>query len=159
MVESHPDDLDRAILYHLQENGRRAITDIADAIGVSDNTVRNRMQAMEEADIITGYSVDVDYDRVGIPHHYVFICTAGLNGRERCAAEARTLPGVTGVTTYMTGTANLSIVAVRSTKAEITDLTYAIDDLGLHIEREHLIWDKVSQPYSGFQPPDNMALD
>ena len=37
------DDLDFAILAHLQEDGRRSFTDMADALGVSIGTVRNRV--------------------------------------------------------------------------------------------------------------------
>lgn len=154
MVESHPDDLDRAILYHLQEDGRRAVTDIADAVGLSDNAIRNRIQAMEEAGIITGYSVDMDYDKADIPHHFMFVCTARISERERLAADAQGLPGVVDVTTLMTGTNNILIVAVRETKDEITELAYAIDDRGLRIDQEHLIRGQTSKPYSGFQPSE-----
>lgn len=151
------DEIDRAILYHLQEDGRRSITDIATDLDVSDNTVRNRIQRMEEAGIITGYTVKVDYDAAGIQHHYVFVCTARVSEREELAAEVRKLPGVIEVLTLMTGTDNVFVIAVTSRKDEITDLAYAIDELGLRIEREHLIREHTRQPYSELRPPEYLS--
>lgn len=42
------DDLDLVILTHLQEDGRRSFTEIADALNVSVGTVRNRVSRMIE---------------------------------------------------------------------------------------------------------------
>lgn len=156
MSESPLDDLDRAILYHLQQDGRRPVTDIADDLGVSDNTVRNRMQGMEESGVIAGYRVQVDYDAADVQHYYMFTCSARVNEREGLAAEAREFPGVTEVITLMTGTNNVFVVGARRNKDEISDLASSIDELGLAIEREHLIRDHVHQPYSGFSPPDHL---
>lgn len=54
----------------------------------------------------------------------------------------------------MTGTHNVYVVGAGTQKDDMTDLAYAIDDLGLSIEQEHLIRDHVRQPYSGFRPPE-----
>lgn len=148
------DEVDQAILYHLQQDGRRAITDIADAIGVSDNTVRNRMQDMEEAGVISGYRVTVDYDQAGIQHYYTFVCTARVSNREQLAADAQSLSGVIEVITLMTGTHNVYIIGAGTRKDDISELAYAVDNLGLAIEQEYLIRDHTIQPYSGFQPPE-----
>lgn len=153
------DDLDRAILYHLQRNGRKSFADIADAVGVSANTVRNRIDEMEDAEIISGYSVDINYDAAGVQHHYVFVCTVRVSEREQLAADARRLPGVIEVITLMTGTDNVLIVTAGAEKDDVTDLAYAIDELGLAIEREHLIRDHFKQPFSEFQPPEYMTDD
>lgn len=109
---------------------------------------------MEEAGIITGYTVNIDYDAAGIQHHYVFVCTARVSEREGLAAEARKLPGVIEVITLMTGTDNVLLIAVTSKKDEITDLAYAVDELGLRIEREYLIREHIKQPYSELRPPE-----
>lgn len=157
MDDGEPDVIDQAILYHLQQDGRRSITAIADALDVSDNTVRNRIRDMEAKDLITGYQVNVDYDKTGDQHHFMFICTVRVSDREQLADEVRDLPGVVEVITLMTGTNNVLIVAARSDKDEISDLAVSIDDLGLTIEREHLIRKHVRQAYSGFEPPDYLS--
>lgn len=147
------DVIDQAILFHLQQDGRKPITAIAEALDVSDNTVRNRVQAMEDAGVITGYQVTVDYEKADIQHHYLFVCSARVKDRERLAAEARNHAGVTEIVTVMTGTENVYIVGVGESKDDITDLALALDELGLAIEREYLVRDYTSQPYSRFQPP------
>jgi len=59
-----------------------SITDIADAVDVSDNTVRNRINALEEQGAITGYRATVDYDVAGVQHYYIFVCSARVSERE-----------------------------------------------------------------------------
>lgn len=156
MSNSLPDDIDQAILYYLQQDARRPITDIADDIGVSDNTIRNRIQAMEELGIISGYGVEVNYDIAGVQHHYMFICTARVSKREKLAEEARKLPDITEVITLMTGTHNVYIIGAGREKDDITQLASTIDEIGLAVEREHLIRDHIRQEYSGFSPPEHL---
>lgn len=151
MLPTPLDDVDRRILYHLQEDPMRPMTAVADAIDVADNTVRNRIEKLESEGIIEGYTVEVNYDRAGIQHHYLFICTARVSERERFAGEVGQLPGVVEVMTLMTGTQNVFVTAVGRTKADITDIAREIDRLGLSIEREHLVWQRRTRPYSGFQ--------
>jgi DNA-binding Lrp family transcriptional regulator len=151
------DVIDQAILYHLQQDGRRPITEIADAVDVSDNTVRNRIQAMEDSGVITGYQVSVDYDEADVQNHYLFVCSARISDRERLAAKARTFDGVTEVISLMTGSYNVYIVAIRESKDATTDLAVALEEAGLTIEREHLIRDHTRRPYSGFQPPEYVS--
>lgn len=57
MVDTPLDETDRHILHVLQNNARATITDIANEVGVSGNTVRNRIEQLEEQGIIKGYSV------------------------------------------------------------------------------------------------------
>lgn len=156
MESSQLDTVDYAILYHLQEDGRQAITDIADELEVADNTVRNRLHDLEEEGVINGYQVNVNYDRAGVQHHYMFVCTARVSNRESLAQEARAFPDVTEVITLMTGTHNVYIIGGANEKDEISNLAFNIDDLGLNIEREHLIRDHVRQPFGGFQLENNL---
>lgn len=152
MPPTELDDLDRAILYHLQENGRKSITDIANAVDVANNTVRNRIDKLEAQGVIRGYSVDLHYDNANVPHHYIFMCTAPVSEREQLADEVSELDGVVEVVTLMTGESNVHIHAVGIEKDDITYLAYDIDDLGLRINSEHVVRDHVNLPYSGFAP-------
>jgi Lrp/AsnC family transcriptional regulator for asnA, asnC and gidA len=47
-IVSIDDDLNREIVKMLQEDGRRPYKEIADALNVSEGTIRNRIQAMKE---------------------------------------------------------------------------------------------------------------
>ncbi|MDS0282819.1 Lrp/AsnC family transcriptional regulator [Haloarcula onubensis] len=152
MESNQTDRLDRAILYRLQENARTPVTDIADAVNVSDNTVRNRIQSLEERGVITGYRATVDYDEAGVQHYYLFVCSARVSERDELAEQVRERPCVTEVLTVMTGTYNVYVIAAAAQKDDITDLAEHIDRSGLQIEREHLIRRHTRQPFGRFQP-------
>lgn len=156
MSVSPLDAVDRGILYHLQEDTHQPITNIADALNVADNTVRNRIEKLEDQGIIKRYTVDVDYGRADIQHHYVFLCTARVSEREKLVNQAMNVPGIVRATTVMTGTQNVIIEAAAPAKEEITDIAYRLDEMGLVIEREHLVWAEFKQPYSGFRLEENL---
>jgi Lrp/AsnC family transcriptional regulator, regulator for asnA, asnC and gidA len=52
MPDSALDDLDRAIISELQEDGRRAFREISRSLGVSEGTVRGRVRRLEDAGIL-----------------------------------------------------------------------------------------------------------
>lgn len=156
MESAQLDAVDYAILYHLQQDGRRNITVIADELDVADNTVRNRLQKLEDEGVIEGYQANVNYDRAGVQHHYLFVCSARVSERESLAQHARELPDVTEVITLMTGKRNVFIVGSGSVKDDITELAYDIDDLSLSIEGEFLIRNHVRQPFEGFRLEENL---
>lgn len=47
-----PDNLDMAIMRHLQEDGRKSFTDIASELDIAKNTVRNRVTRLQEAGLL-----------------------------------------------------------------------------------------------------------
>lgn len=59
------DDVDRKILEILEEDSRRAFTDIADHLNVSEATIRNRVRAMEEKGVIKKYTIEVEPSELG----------------------------------------------------------------------------------------------
>jgi len=141
------DAVDQQILYQLQQDSRTPVTAIADELNVSDNTVRNRIAKLEERGVIEGYSIQINYDHADIPHHYLFICSARINERERLATKAEDVPGVLEVMTVMTGAGNVHIRAAAAGKAEITHIAQQLDEIGLAVEKEHLIWTCSTQPF------------
>lgn len=150
-MDSSPlDAVDQAILFHLQRDGRCAITDIADAVDVSDNTVRNRIRKMEEEDVIRDYQVNVSYDNAGIQHLFMFVCTARVAERAQLVRDVGEFAGVVEVISLMTGNENVYVIAAARDKDDVTELAYDIEELGLRIEREHLISDHDRQAFSGF---------
>lgn len=150
------DALDWAIVHHLQWNARTPITDIANALDVADNPVRNRIEKLEADGVIEGYRVDINYDQLGVPHHYVFGCTTRISDRERLAEEAHQHTGVVEVITLMTGRENMIIIGAADEKDDMTALASDLDELGLIIEREHLIRDHTRKPYEGFALENNV---
>ena len=144
------DAIDRGIIYLLQAAARRSITDIARRLNVVDNTVRNRLERLEGAGVIVGFTVDLEYNRAGIQHHYLFICTIPLPEREPIVDDLLEIPGVIEVRTLMTGQRNVHIVAAGSDNDDITRIAMAIDELGLRIDVEDLIRTERRRPLEAF---------
>ena len=48
----HLDDTDRAIVAHLQYDGRRPFTEIADDLGLSEGAVRRRVKQLVDAEVL-----------------------------------------------------------------------------------------------------------
>jgi DNA-binding Lrp family transcriptional regulator len=150
MNSSTLDDIDKRIIYLLQENSRRSITDIAQRVNVADNTVRNRLERLESAGVIRGYTVDLDYSTAEVQHHYLFICTIRVTERETITGDLLEIPGVTEVRTLMTGQRNVHVVAAGDDNDDITRIALAIDELGLRIDVEDLIRTERRRPFETF---------
>jgi DNA-binding Lrp family transcriptional regulator len=58
------DEADRDILRHLSADGRLSYTDLADLIDLSRVAVRKRIERMEDAGVIEGFTVVVNWDLV-----------------------------------------------------------------------------------------------
>ena len=61
------DSIDRAILTLLQDAAGLSITDIARRVGVSTTPCWNRIKKMEEQGVITGRTVTLDREQIGLP--------------------------------------------------------------------------------------------
>ena len=59
------DELDIAILDHLEKNGRIPFTELAKELGKSPSTVRDRVRRMEQSGVISGYSANIDLSKLG----------------------------------------------------------------------------------------------
>lgn len=74
MAKFKLDEVDHQILDMLIENTRTPFTDIAKKLLISAGTVHVRVKKMEEAGIITGSSLSLDYGKLG----YSFIAYVGV---------------------------------------------------------------------------------
>ncbi|MER7082827.1 Lrp/AsnC family transcriptional regulator, leucine-responsive regulatory protein [Saccharopolyspora kobensis] len=66
MPEHSWDGTDRAILRELQDNGRMANVELADAVSLSPSSCLRRTKALEAEGIIAGYRAELDRDRLGL---------------------------------------------------------------------------------------------
>lgn len=144
------DDVDRGILHLLQENARGVTdTDMADMVGTSASTVRNRIDYLEDG-VIRGYHPEIDYEEAGFDLHLFIVCRAPTAKRTELAEKALTLTGVINVREMTTGAHNIHIesVAVDSDMADET-LT-GIENLDLEIVSSQLIKEFHVQPFNHF---------
>ena len=74
MAKFKLDEIDHQILDLLIDNTRTAFTDIAKKLLISAGTVHVRVKKMEDAGIIKGSSLTLDYKKLG----YIFICYIGI---------------------------------------------------------------------------------
>lgn len=70
------DDLDVAIIAGLQDNARRPFSHVADELGVSEGTVRQRVGRMQRLDILQ-FALDVDPQVLDLVFTYVGIWVRG----------------------------------------------------------------------------------
>jgi Lrp/AsnC family transcriptional regulator, leucine-responsive regulatory protein len=61
------DEADRAILDLLAENARRTLGDIGQRVGLSAPAVKRRIDRLEAAGVILGYTARVDHAKLGRP--------------------------------------------------------------------------------------------
>lgn len=59
------DDTDKQILKTLDGEGRIPLTELAEKVGLSHETVRYRVQKLEEENVIENYSARIDHKKLG----------------------------------------------------------------------------------------------
>jgi DNA-binding Lrp family transcriptional regulator len=59
------ESFDREIIQALQKDARASYRDIARKIGIAVGTVHSRIKKLEENGVIRGFSVDLDYSKIG----------------------------------------------------------------------------------------------
>jgi len=145
------DDLDKHVIYCLQQDARNTTSsDIAEEMGVSSSTVRNRIHRLEEKGIITEYDTRVNFEAAGSQLYTLIVCTAPIPERSELAREALEVDGVVDVREVMTGEENVHVAIVGTDSNDLSRITEELDELGLEVNDENLIRNEYATPYSGF---------
>lgn len=149
------DDIDRAILQILQRDARNSsAVDIAERVGVSDGTVRNRIEKLEQLGIIEGYVPTINYEQAGFQLQVKIVCTASIVEREELAEQARDVKGVVEVQELMSGRENIEVIAIAPTHDDLTATAQSLHELGLDVENEELIRRHYYRPFNHFGTED-----
>lgn len=79
------DEKDRKIIKELQKNSRNTTKKIASNIDIPRVTVHDRIQKMKDENIITKFSIHLDYKKIGLPTQvFIFVSfQSGLNISQR----------------------------------------------------------------------------
>jgi len=153
MVDSEYDidDLDRQIIHALQGDARHtSASEIAESLDVSSRTVRNRISNLEDAGVIRGYDVDVDYEAAGYQLHTLIVCTAPIHEREEIAREALEVDGVVALREVMTGAENVHVEVVGVDGNDLSRIGRDLNDIGLEVVDEDLIRNEYTRPFHQF---------
>ena len=154
-MSRHLDEIDRQIVHALMTDARNTSAPmIAEEMNVSAGTVRNRIERLEEAGVIRGYTAVVDFEQADGRLTSVFMCTVPADERERLALAARSIPGVINVRVLMAGRRDLQVVAVGEETSDLREIARALSGLDIRIEDEELLQTELHTPYSRFLSDD-----
>lgn len=147
------DDVDRRILYALMDDARNTTAAaIAETANVSGATVRNRIANLESAGIVRGYTASVAFEDAGGLLTNLYHCNVPVTERESLAHAALGVPGVVNVRSLMTGRENLHVLAVGEDTAALQRVARSLSRLGIEVEDEDLVEDRLNSPYAAFDP-------
>ena len=155
-MSRHLDEIDRQIVHALMADARNTSAPmIAEDMNVSAGTVRNRIERLEEAGVIRGYTAIVDFEQADGRLTSVFMCTVPADERERLALAARSIPGVINVRVLMAGRRDLQVVAVGEETSDLREIARTLSGLDIRIEDEELLQTELHTPYSRFLSDDS----
>jgi Lrp/AsnC family transcriptional regulator for asnA, asnC and gidA len=129
MAKFKLDETDHQILDMLIENTRTPFTDIAKKLQISAGTVHVRVKKMEDAEIIIGSSLTLDYKKLG----YSFIAYVGVFLQKTSQTQfvlerINEIPNVT-VAHVTTGKFNIFCKIRAKDTGHAKDIIYRIDDI------------------------------
>jgi DNA-binding Lrp family transcriptional regulator len=150
------DEIDQRIIHALLSDARNTTaTTIAEGLNVSDETVRNRIDRLEDAGVIQGYTATVDFERAGGRLTSLYMCTVPAAERERLALAAQSIPGVINVRVLMAGRRDLQVVAVGEDTEALRKIARSLSELDIRIEDEELVQTEIRSPYAPFAPEED----
>ena len=156
MNEVTLDDVDRGILFLLQEDARNiTIAEIAEQVNVAASTVRNRIENMEETGVIEGYYPKINYERANYPLHVLFVCSAPADEREQLAASILDQQGVVDVREMLTSKRNIYVEVVATDTRNLTEITNELASTGFSVESSEIITNHYTRPWAKFEFEDD----
>lgn len=154
------DDIDRGILYLLQRDARNTTAQaIAERVGVSASTVRNRIADLEESGVIEGYFPAIDYEAAEYPLRVMFVITVPPQGRGEFVDRLLGIRGVIAVREMITGHRNVHAEVIGTNTSDITRITDAIHELDANIESSEIMKQSRVQPFDHFHMTDDQRRE
>jgi Lrp/AsnC family leucine-responsive transcriptional regulator len=108
------DPTDFQILALLQEDGRRAVSDMAGRVALSSTAVKRRIERLEAAGVITGYSARLDYSRLG--WHLSAFVELRFEGTTTPQQMDKAASGIPEVTAIYTTAGDFDVIALVRAK-------------------------------------------
>jgi DNA-binding Lrp family transcriptional regulator len=147
------DDVNKRIIHALMDDARDTSAPmIAEEVGVSPATIRNRIRQLEDAGVIKGYHANIDFAAADEMLTALYVATVEVGKRARLAQQARTITGVINVREFVAGKENLHVLAVGEDAEALNDVSRELTDLGIVLEDEKLVRTEQFQSYHPFGP-------
>jgi len=133
------DELDKKILKYLVVDTRMAFTEIAKQLDVSAGTIHVRMKKLEDAGIVRGSSLTVDYDKLG----YSFVAYVGIlitksNKTQGVLNKLMDIPNIT-VASQISGKYNIFCKIRAKDTSDAKNVIYRIDEIDEVLRTESMI--------------------
>jgi DNA-binding Lrp family transcriptional regulator len=80
------DEIDRKLLRTLQDDSRRSVQDLGDAVGLSASACHRRLKALEDRGLIEGYRAVLNAQELGFTMQ--FFIEVGLTSQSETALDA-----------------------------------------------------------------------
>ena len=147
------DDIDRQLIHSLMKDARAlSPPELAEQVGVSGATIRNRMTRLKNRGIITGYPATIDFERAEGALTKLFLCHTSFGDVNGAVAQLRTIPGVINVRELIGGRMNLHVLAVGQDTSAVRRIGELIEATGVEIEDEFLLQRELNYPFSPYGP-------
>ena len=149
------DDVGRRILRELQENPRIGYTELGRRVGLTAPAVAERIRRLEECGIITGYRLDLNVEKLGLPILAYIRLTSGDVKSGRVDALARSLPEilechrVTGDDSYIMKAAVASVQHLENLISKLLVVGQPTTSIILSSAVTHRIIDPPAHPRHG----------
>ncbi|MFQ5820339.1 MAG: Lrp/AsnC family transcriptional regulator [Candidatus Heimdallarchaeota archaeon] len=144
------DQTDVKILKHLLTDARLSNRKIAEAVGVSVGTVITRIQKMEQEEIINGYSVILDHEKLGFELTTITEITVSKGKLLEVEKDIAKMPNVCAVYD-VTGLTDAMVIVKSKTRKELSDFVKTVLAMPF-VERTntHVVLTTVKEDYRGF---------
>lgn len=143
------DELDRKILTKLQEDGRKSFREIAKEVDSTAVTVINRVNKMEEREIIQGYTTKIDYRKLG--YHVVAAIELIVKGEHlnEMEKELEKHKNVTAIY-KITGDTDILMIAKFKEREQLGNFVvdFLLDSNMVDKTITHVAFDTFSEKYS-----------
>ena len=144
------DDVDRKILGEYQNNPQQSFREIAQKVGVSQGTVLTRRKRMEEEGLIKGYTVIIDYEKLGYQLTAITEITVSKGKVVEVGEKIAKMPTTCAVYN-VTGLTDAMIIAKFRTREELGIFTKTLMEMPF-VERTntHLVLMTVKEDFRIF---------
>ncbi|MDY3548462.1 winged helix-turn-helix transcriptional regulator [Riemerella anatipestifer] len=133
------DEIDKSILDYLVQNTRMPFTEIAKNLNVSAGTIHVRVKKMEDAGIILGSSLKIDYEKLD----YTFTAFIGIlltksNRTQEVLKQLEEIPNIIE-TSVVSGKYNIFCKMKAKNTEDAKNVIYRIDDIEDVMRTESMI--------------------
>ncbi|MCK0205159.1 Lrp/AsnC family transcriptional regulator [Ornithobacterium rhinotracheale] len=123
------DEVDKRILRYLIENTRMPFTEIAKKMDVSAGTIHVRVKKLEDAGIIKGSTLNIDYSKMGYDFvAYVGIMLTKSNRIQEVLKRLKKIPNIT-VASVISGKYNIFCKIRAKDTRDAKEVIYKIDEI------------------------------